>query len=88
MLSSAEITAKLNAILRVLDSYPEAQQAFVAELKQVGFRVESPAEPPVDSGLRPSALRANADGVVQNRSRDFVAVTVAHPAELRAQFFV
>ena len=34
---------------------------------------------PVDSGLR-----ANAFGVVQNRSRGFVAVTVVHPAELRA----
>jgi len=39
---------------------------------------------PGDSGLRPSALRANADGVVQNRSRGFVTATVAHPAELRA----
>ena len=40
---------------------------------------------PVDSGLRPSALRANACDVVQNRSRGFVTATVAHPTELRAR---
>ena len=44
--TSQEITTKLNAILRVLDSYPEAQQEFVAELKELGFRLCYPDSEP------------------------------------------